>query len=109
MNKLNYVVTSTTAKTTYIPFNSDARYAVVLKADEKATLAIPAAAKLFYVSSQASVHVGFNDFTPTVGNQFSKVNYVSDQVGVVIPEDATELTVVNGNQAQHIGIYFYDV
>lgn len=109
MNKLNYVITAIGGKTTYIPFNSDDRYAATLKANEKATLAIPEGARVFYISSQSRVHVGFDDFNPVSGNQFMKINYVTDQVGVVIPDNKTTLTIVNGNQEQHIAIYFYEL
>lgn len=107
MNKLNYVMTSIGYKTTYIPFNSDARYAATLDAHEKATLTLPSGAKVFYIASQSSVHVGFEDFTPVARNQFIKITYITDPVGVVVPEAKTTLTVVNGAQAQHVGIYFY--
>ncbi|WP_423062376.1 hypothetical protein [Candidiatus Paracoxiella cheracis] len=107
MNALNYVITPLGNKTTYIPFNSDDRYGATLQANEKATFAIPEDARVFYIASQATVHVGFEDFTPVSESQFKKIEYVSDQVGVVIPEDKITLTVVNGNQAQHVAIYFY--
>ncbi len=107
MKKLNYLLTQDLRLTTYIPSNSDTRFAAQLAPNQKATLKIPNKARLFYVSAQQTVHVGFSDFTPIATAQFTPVHYISDQAGIAIPDSATDIIICNSDIAQHVGLYFY--